>query len=78
MAEATPPVVTTTSYVPAVRAGAVAVQLVADEQLTPVAAVPPTATLVLPGTKFVPVIVIDPVAAATSAAGLMPVTVGAA
>ena len=78
MAEATLPVVTTTSYTPALRAGAVAVQLVADEQLTPVAGVPPTATLVLPGTKFVPVIVIAPVAPATSAAGLTPVTVGAA
>ena len=50
-------VVTSTSTVP-VPAGEVAAHEVDDEQLTPVAAVPPKATVVDPGTKLVPVMVI--------------------
>jgi hypothetical protein len=73
----TEPVVTTTSYTPAVLAGAVAVHWVADAQLTPVAAVPPT-LMVAVGVKLVPFMVIEGVDPAAVCVGLTEVTVGAA
>ena len=52
-----PGVVTTTSTAPAAWAGVVAVRLVELMMVTLVAATPPMVTVVLPATKFVPVMV---------------------
>jgi hypothetical protein len=57
VAENPPAVLTVTSTVPAASAGEVTVQLVVDEQLTAVAAVPPKLAAVVPTAKLVPVTV---------------------
>ncbi|HXQ91167.1 MAG TPA: hypothetical protein VN768_06360, partial [Acidimicrobiales bacterium] len=72
-----PPVVTSTSTVP-VPAGEVAAHEVDEEQLTPVAAVVPKATVVDPGTKLVPVMVVAVPPPAGPLAFDSPVTVGVA
>jgi hypothetical protein len=55
--DVTPAAVTVTSTVPAASAGEMTVQVVLDEQLTAVPAVPPKLTVVAPGTNPVPVTV---------------------
>ena len=54
-----PAVVTATLFAPAVPAGVTAVMVVVEVTFSAVAATPPTVTLVVPATKFVPVIVIS-------------------
>ena len=76
-----PGVVTMTAAAPGVPAGVVAVSVVAVATATPVAALPPTVTVVFPATKFVPVIVIrvPPLAgpdAGVTPGAVTPVTVG--
>ena len=78
VADVTPPTLTVTSTV-SVPAGLVAVQLVAELQVTPVAALPdPKSTVVEPEVveKLVPVMVTDVPPAAGPVAGLTAVTVG--
>ncbi len=73
------PFVTTTSRAPAVPAGVVAVMVVDDTTVAPVAATPPTVTPNdPPEVKFVPVIVIAVPPAAEPVEGETPVIVGAA
>ena len=70
-------VVTRTSTVPALPAGAVAVICVAELTVKPVAAVAPKLTAVAP-VKFVPVITTDVPPPVGPAVGEIDVTVGAA
>ena len=76
VAEVPPGVVIVRSTVPADSKGDVTLQLVADEQLTKVAPVPPKLAVVLPGTKPVPetVTAVPPLSGPTL--GLMAVTLG--
>jgi hypothetical protein len=76
MAEAPTGVVTLTSTVPAACAGEVAVQVVVDEQLTAVPAVPPKSTVVEPAANPVPVMVTLVPPACGPAVGLTAVTEG--
>ena len=78
MAEVPPGVVTVTSITPAGSAGEVAVQVVADEQLTEVPGVDPKVTDVLPMKKLVPVMVTTVPPPRGPDDGEMPVTVGTA
>jgi hypothetical protein len=78
VAEVPPVVVTVTSAVPAVSAGAVAVIEVAELTVTSVAACPVPNETVDPATKLVPVIATDVPPAVGPDDGLTAVTVGAA
>ncbi len=76
--DAVPPgVVTTTCFAPAVPAGVTAVMVVVEVTFSAVAATPPTVTLVVPATKFVPVIVIDVPPIVEPLVGLTDVILGA-
>ena len=68
--------VTATLFAPAVPAGVSAVRVVVEVTFSAVAATPPTVTLVVPATKFVPVIVIDVPPRVGPLAGLTAVMVG--
>ncbi|KRB26617.1 hypothetical protein ASD94_14065 [Acidovorax sp. Root70] len=72
-----PTVVTRTSTVPALPAGAVAVICVAELTVKPVAAVAPKVTAVVPA-RFVPVTITDVPPVIGPAVGEIDVTVGAA
>ena len=78
VAEVVPPTATVTSTVP-MPAGLVAVQLVAELQVTDVPATVPKSTVVAPAVveKFVPVIVTTVPPEVDPDAGLMAVTAGA-
>ena len=69
--------VTATLFAPAVPAGTFAVMVVVEVTFSAVAATPPTVTLVVPATKFVPVIVIDVPPRVEPLVGLTDVIVGA-
>ena len=73
-----PGVVTVTLTTLADLAGEVAVQVVLEEQLTEVPALPPKETVLEPTTKPVPVMVTMSVPPLPPAFGLTPVTVGTA
>ena len=76
--DAVPPgVVTTTGFAPAVPVGVTAVMVVVEVTFSAVAATPPTVTLVVPATKFVPVIVIDVPPRVEPLVGVTDVMVGA-
>ena len=76
--DAVPPgVVTTTGFAPAVPVGVTAVMVVVEVTFSAVAATPPTVTLVVPATKFVPVIVISVPPRVDPLVGLTDVIVGA-
>ena len=72
-----PAVVTATLFAPAVPVGVIAVMVVVEVTLSAVAAKPPTVTLVVPATKFVPVIVIDVPPRVEPLVGVTDVIVGA-
>ena len=69
--------VTATLLAPAMPAGVTAVMVVVEVTFSAVAATPPTVTLVVPTTKFVPVIVIDVPPIVEPLVGLTDVRVGA-
>ena len=66
-----------TLFAPAVPAGVTAVMVVVEVTFSAVAATPPTVTLVVPATKFVPVIVISVPPIVEPLVGLTDVRVGA-
>ena len=69
--------VTATLFAPAVPVGVTAVMVVVEVTFSAVAATPPTVTLVVPATKFVPVIVIDVPPRVEPLVGVTAVIVGA-
>ena len=72
-----PGVVTATLFAPALPAGVSTVMVVVEVMFESVTATPPTVTLVMPATKFVPVIVIDVPPRVEPLVGLTDVIVGA-